>query len=482
MKGKTYTRRWLFPLSSATICLGLYLLTMAPGLTWSHNSADGGDLIAAASTLGIPHPPGYPLYTLLAQPFLVIPLNDPAWRMNLYSAIVSAITIFFLCDLIRICLPQQEKPLAKAISAIVAIAAGTAALWWSQAIITEVYALANLFAVLTIRQALLTEHHNDSGWFKLGLWQVLALLSHPTMLLLVPAVLIIIWPHCSRARCRNAILGVLIGLVPLAYLPIAAANHPSTNWGNASTLQGFGWLVSGAAYQDLAFALPAVNLLDRLRAFTSVQLEQYGIGGTALAILGFQHLAHTKPRLLIATGTSLLALSIFAIGYNTSDSFVYLLPAFILESIWIAWGLRQIIAWLLENSRAIAVICLLTLPILNIARNYQQVDVSKDTEAIEWYTSVLETTPTDAILITCDDRHTFAIAYAQQSLQLRQDVLLIDVDLWNQDWYARQIVERESLDSSVTELPLEIALQIIRPDAPYIALCDRSELSSARSE
>ena len=154
--------------------------------------------------------------------------------------------------------------------------------------------------------------------------------------------------------------------------------------------------------------------------------------------------------------------------------------AFSIESIWIASGLQRIIGWLLENSRAIALVCLLVLPILNIARNYQQVDVSKDTEAIIWYTNTLKNVPPDAILVTCDDRHTFAINYAQQSLLLRQDVLLIDADLWNQDWYAQQIAKKEGVSLSIAALPLEEALQIIRPEAPYVTLCERTELANAR--
>src|SRR5438046_1698489 len=53
--------------------LALYLPTLAPDLTWRAGGADGGDLITAAAQLGIPHPTGYPTYTLLAALFLRLP-------------------------------------------------------------------------------------------------------------------------------------------------------------------------------------------------------------------------------------------------------------------------------------------------------------------------------------------------------------------------------------------------------------------------
>lgn len=49
---------------SAAIFL-VFLFSLAPGLTWAHQGADGGELVTAAVVNGVPHPPGYPLYMLL---------------------------------------------------------------------------------------------------------------------------------------------------------------------------------------------------------------------------------------------------------------------------------------------------------------------------------------------------------------------------------------------------------------------------------
>src|SRR5436190_5939608 len=55
---------------------------------------DSGELAAAVHVLGIPHPPGYPLYVLLGKLFCtVVRIGRPVWRINLFLAACSAIAV-----------------------------------------------------------------------------------------------------------------------------------------------------------------------------------------------------------------------------------------------------------------------------------------------------------------------------------------------------------------------------------------------------
>ena len=61
----SWKARWALPPALVAVALlPIYLTTLAPGLTWANDGADGGDLVTAAATLGVAHPTGYPLYRL----------------------------------------------------------------------------------------------------------------------------------------------------------------------------------------------------------------------------------------------------------------------------------------------------------------------------------------------------------------------------------------------------------------------------------
>ena len=74
--------------------LVVYLLTLAPSITWQHHGADSAELAVAAAVLGVPHPPGYPTWTLLAWLFTHLPLAELAQRVALLSAFSAAACIW----------------------------------------------------------------------------------------------------------------------------------------------------------------------------------------------------------------------------------------------------------------------------------------------------------------------------------------------------------------------------------------------------
>ena len=78
------------PALAAAIVFGasllLYLRTLAPTVTF----ADSGELILAAHVLGVTHPPGSPLYVLLAHAATLFPIADVAFRVHFFSALCAA--------------------------------------------------------------------------------------------------------------------------------------------------------------------------------------------------------------------------------------------------------------------------------------------------------------------------------------------------------------------------------------------------------
>ncbi|MBE9508758.1 MAG: DUF2723 domain-containing protein, partial [Chloroflexi bacterium] len=106
---------WEWPLGGVgvvALLLVVYLLTLPPTLTWAHHGADGGDLVTAVARGSIPHPPGFPTYLLLGELFIRLPWGDPAWRLNLMSAVLAVGAVGLTAAAIRlllrpgICNPQ----------------------------------------------------------------------------------------------------------------------------------------------------------------------------------------------------------------------------------------------------------------------------------------------------------------------------------------------------------------------------------------
>jgi hypothetical protein len=130
----------------ALVLLG-YLLTLAPTVTFW----DAGEFIAAAKTLGIPHPPGTPLFVMIAHVWaMLFPIGEYAFRTNLLSALLSGMAAgcFFLVahESIRALTPDLEEQTGR----VLRVGGGAAAALlgaftftnWQNSNETEVYAVA----------------------------------------------------------------------------------------------------------------------------------------------------------------------------------------------------------------------------------------------------------------------------------------------------------------------------------------------------
>lgn len=133
--------RWA-ALAALVVFLG-YLATLAPTVTFW----DAGELVAAAKTLGIPHPPGTPLWVLVAHVWgKVIPLGDYAWRINLLSAVSGSVAAgcWFLVAhaLARRSDPDTPEWAARGAGAAAALLTAFGFTNWQNAVEAEVYAIA----------------------------------------------------------------------------------------------------------------------------------------------------------------------------------------------------------------------------------------------------------------------------------------------------------------------------------------------------
>lgn len=443
------------PLAVLAAALGAYLATLAPGLTWAHSGADGGDLIAAARTLGVAHPPGYPLYLLLGKLFTWLPVGNVAYRLNLLSAVCAAGAASLLVLWVRAALREGQTRCETAAAWMAAGLLAFSRLYWSQAVIAEVYALNALLAMACLwlwwrwtrrpeRAAPLIE-----GALLLGL----GLGNHLTLILLaLPCAVDVLARRERRPGWRQigaALLAFLLGAAIYLYLPLRARGHPPINWGDPSTWRGFWWMVSGALYRHYVFALPLSHLPIRLATLAGDLARQFGPWGVALGLLGVWGLARRDRRALLVLGSIVALYAAYAVGYNTADSFVYLLPAYAIWAFWAGLGVAQAGEWLEIEAGKIArrpryalaaLVC--ALPLVSLGWNWRSVDLRRDREATDYLAAALEEAPPGAIVISASDAHTFALWYAQYGEGLRQDLLVLDRDLLPYAWYRGNTLPR----------------------------------------
>ena len=259
----------------------LYLRTLSPTVLYLQDPKllDAVMVQMQVAVLGITHPTGYPTYLMLTHLFTYLPFGDPAYRVNLASAVYAALAVVVVY---QAGLLLSRRVVAAAAGAL---AFGLGAALWSQAVIAEVYTLNALLVSVTIMVLLLWREHRRDRYLLLSAFLVgLCLTNHLTSGLLLPAGLLLVALVDRRKLVDVGLMlkgaGLfLLGLTPYLYLPIRAAMDPPMDANNPDQLRAV--LVRGQRGEP-------DRLVLRLRAF--------GAAGQDALLLGTPARQHALPR------------------------------------------------------------------------------------------------------------------------------------------------------------------------------------------
>ncbi|MDQ2806289.1 MAG: DUF2723 domain-containing protein [Chloroflexota bacterium] len=459
------------PLIAAAGALLLYLPTLAPGLTWRAGGADGGDLITAAWNWGIPHPPGYPLYTLLGRLFLLIPWGDPAWRMNVLSALAgagaAALVAGAVVDALRRDGPADRVAEVAGVGAGLSLAA--APLLWTQATITEVYAplaLGGAAVILLARRAMARLRAGERGGPPLlglalvsgllithhlaGLIAVVAawvMLTWAWLDLLVPSAVAVSPflqahappPERVAGRVRGPLLLFLAGLTPWLLLPLRAGSAPMSDWHHPADWAGFWALVSGSDYHGLLFHGTLAVMGER--AATAALLLTVGAFGPALAwvALGWRR-AWVGDRPWAVTGALAVVFTCAALAvYVADNTYVYGLAVLPIVAIRLGEGIGVWLAAGLTRPRLALVAALLVANVALGAVAWSWIDAQARTPAgqatSDAFLARMDTLPPHAVVLTAADDELFTLWYARYVTARRADLLPLSVQLLGAGWF-----------------------------------------------
>jgi tetratricopeptide (TPR) repeat protein len=327
--------RW-YPPGVFAAALALYVATMPRGIL----PGDSGELAAAAHTLSVAHPPGYPLYLMVGKLFSAgFASGTVAFRLNLLSGIAGAATAALAVPVLF------RLGVGRLLSVLVALALATLQSFWLQATMTEVYAFNGLFTMLLLYLAVRGAGEGDRAYLIVSFIGGLAVSHHLSLVYpLLGSLLLLAWGRRTLPRPGTLALGLVLfalGLSIWLYIPVRSSLGPPLTWDSTDTLSGF---VRHISAQDYAWRLRTWDAGRRLANFAGY-FGALGRGsGIALGALALIAVAAGVRKIAQLAGLVLVILlyGFHSAIYSIPDMDSHIFPAVLATGILGGLGLERI--------------------------------------------------------------------------------------------------------------------------------------------
>jgi tetratricopeptide (TPR) repeat protein len=386
---------------------------------------DSGELVAAAHTLGIPHPSGYPLYVLLGKLWtLLVPFGSIAFRMSLFSAACAAAA----CPVLL--LAARKAGLGRRAATLAALLLAFSPSFWSQANIQRVYALNALFLAIAVLLSLCWYQDRRLRWLAAAFFACgLGAANHTFMG--VVCIAIALWTLLVQPRLWLSFRTVVAfggsaatGLLTYLYLPLRSAADPRLDWGNP---EGPGALLDVILRRDFwerrFFEGPA-DLLPITGDYLQSLFVELAWAGPALALIALvlrrRHQLPVLLPLLIMAGNYLS----MALHGSRSDLFIwhrYYIPSYAMLALLAGAGAHLLLRQVSRKPGWVV----FALPFIMLVSGWHDFDRSRFRIAEDFSRQLLASLPPGATLSASDDNILFVLIYLQLVEGHRPDVDLI---------------------------------------------------------
>lgn len=408
------------------LLLGLALFAVyALGACPTIYVGDSGELVAAVHTLGIPHPPGSPLYVLLGKLWtVVLPVGSVAYRMSLFSAAAAAAAGALLWALCR------GLGLGVVPATLAALLLGLGPSYWGEANVQRVYALAALVLVAATAAAFRWDRTREPRALALAFFLAgLGAAAHVFMTVFaiaLAAFAVVRAPGAAlRPRTVLASLGALVaGLSVYLFLPLRSRMNPRVDWGNPETLDAFLDVVLRRDFWERRWIEQPADVLVIAGDWLASLGTELTWAGLALAAAGLvvgwrRGLPVLLPLLVMAGNVASMA----AHG-SRSDLFIwhrYYIPSYAMAALLAGIGCQALVERLPRAARALP----LAIPLWLLATGWAAADRSRYRIAEDFSLQVLRSLPPGAHLVATDDNILFVLMYLHLVEGRRPDVNLI---------------------------------------------------------
>ncbi|MFN7955203.1 MAG: DUF2723 domain-containing protein [bacterium] len=402
---------------------------------------DSGELVAAVHTLGIPHPPGYPLYVLLGKLWtLALPLGSIAFRMSLFSAVCGALAVAGVYRVAR------ALGVRAGVAVVAAITLAAAPSFWAEANVQRVYTLEAVFLALAtglgVRwleagEAAVTPRARDRWLVAAAFVAALGTGSHLFLGVWLLVFLVVAFASdpglVRRGRALFAtLLAALAGCSIYAYLPLRSRAEPRLDWGDPETLDRFVAVVTRRGFWERRWWSGWVDAIPIARDFGASVAHELTIVGALLALIGIvsARRATRRPVLLLAL-VVLANVGALAAHGSRSDLFLwhrYYIPAYLSLTLLAAVGLERVVAALATRSSRAARAMVTSAAIGALALvplRFRDFDRSRYRLAEDYSRRLLASLPPGAHLAASDDNILFVLVYLKLVEGVRPDIDLV---------------------------------------------------------
>lgn len=416
-------KKYVFYLLIFSLSYIFYLHTMFSSL----NVGDNGEFISAAYTLGIAHPPGYPLYSVTGKIFSFLPLGNIAFRINLLSVISACTALMLLFYFFNSILNIKG---VIALSGIFIFMVSRT--FWSCATGAEVYIL-NTVIIILIFISLYKNKIPESA-FLIGL----GLTIHHTSLLFIPVFIWLIFEKIKNFKSKEKIYLVLniffyflIGISIYLFLLIRAGKSPAINCGNPETIGKLLRHFMRTEYEPFSRIYSFKKISMQFFYYLKSLKEQFHVILWLCVPIGWLGAWKTKQRLLIASIIVFIFTTfgfMLLINYETNPLNIYLaevyfIPSYIIFLYWILEGIVFIsykINKLYANEFLACAVLITGFFILN--KNYFYNNSRSNMAAYHYGEDILFTLPHNAYFITKGDNQLFSLFYLKLVENRRKDL------------------------------------------------------------
>lgn len=372
--------RWGYPLLGVLL-FALYAPTVAPGPTFS----DGPEIVTGIVTLGVIHPTGYPLFTLVAHAFVkLLPIDvQPCVKVSLFNALCAAAAAVFTAHVARsvalLVRPAEDgrgRPGADVAGLFSGLLLGTCPLVWDQVRIPEVYPFHLFLTAWALYSIVRFEVTRRAGFLVMAALAIgLGLAHHVTMVYMLPAGVVYtlvrepsliygpfawpvvktgrlfkkgLWPGAKVDRAWVFPAVLVVGAAPAAfYLYLIWANRHTTgiNWGGVNDWNGLYFHMTGKQYSRFMQWKDLGHYLTRLGRMAEAFDKQFLTVGTALALPGLVAAFRRAWRAALLLLLVFLFFVLHGVYYSVGDYQTYWLPAMMAAAVFLGVGLDAVLRW-----------------------------------------------------------------------------------------------------------------------------------------